>query len=849
MRTKWLFLMLSFIMTLMFGGVAYAEVAAFSEDFENRPLSGTSAVIDLNGPASPGPGTWDVVRTGGPTCGNYARYITLTAPHADPWNTSKNINVADCDMEIYAKFDPAVLDPSQASIFVSWEMYLNGGSYDAQMGLGNSTAHSLVDSPFMLEFGTDPVNGGIAALYLVTDRTTTPTTKQMLTSVFSAATRITVFVQVFPLSKSYNVYIAKTDGTTTTPAAAFENQTFLTTAPNYDSFVFKIKSASYDQYLIDNIKVAPVVAWELSSAATSVASGDYIFSIKPSQWNNRLGYALFDENGTALNMTTNGDVSHPNGEWSFSFTPFTTPRKVFVKSLFPVGGSTVIDVSNLIPLDRDGDGVPDRDDNCVDNFNSDQSDVDSDGTGDVCDLCPSYWSNAKVPCPGGTGSFDPPAHTGTAVITGTTAQACVQWKTVPGGQSSVFLPDCYNVHFELVDTTGAPLLDTNGDPVEPECLLPPPYNVADAVTVTPNDTYCITCDLSLRFPQLLSLPTTTNFMLNSANYSSYITDPWLLPSGACASSLAGIPATGTCKNTWIGQIALVKSNVTPTITWGNPADITAGTPLSGIQLNATAVAVSGTFVYQPDLGTVLTPGTHSLKAIFTPADLNAYAIATKSVTIQVAASKTTPNITWNTPAPIIFGKALTGLQLNATASVPGTFVYTPAIGTILGVGTQTLSAVFTPTDTTSYNSATKSVQMSVYYRFVGFQSPYYPPTVNDDHCGKSDHDHNVFSKSYKVGSTVPLKWQYANASGTIQNSASSNVQIQITRYADDDNAVVTILDLGTAGGSGYQYDSKTKTWKYNWKTTDLAPGRYKVYVLNLTTGQTDGPFPIKLKKK
>ena len=212
-------------------------------------------------------------------------------------------------------------------------------------------------------------------------------------------------------------------------------------------------------------------------------------------------------------------------------------------------------------------------------------------------------------------------------------------------------------------------------------------------------------------------------------------------------------------------------------------------------------------------------------------------------------SKTTPTITWNTPVPVIFGSPLTGVQLNATASVPGNFVYNPGLGTTLGVGTRMLSTAFTPENIIAYNSANMSVPLSVYYKFIGFQSPYYPPTVNDDHCGKPDHDHNVFSNSYKVGSTIPLKWQYANASGTVQNTAASNVQIQIARYADDDNVVVTLLDLGTAGSSGYQYDTKSKTWKYNWKTTGLAPGRYNVYVLNNTTGQTDGPFPIKLRKK
>ena len=46
-------------------------------------------------------------------------------------------------------------------------------------------------------------------------------------------------------------------------------------------------------------------------------------------------------------------------------------------------------------------------------------------------------------------------------------------------------------------------------------------------------------------------------------------------------------------------------------------------------------------------------------------------------------------------------------QLNATASVPGTFVYTPAAGTVLNAGAaQTLSVTFTPTDAANYTTAT-----------------------------------------------------------------------------------------------------------------------------------------------
>jgi putative NADPH-quinone reductase len=72
-----------------------------------------------------------------------------------------------------------------------------------------------------------------------------------------------------------------------------------------------------------------------------------------------------------------------------------------------------------------------------------------------------------------------------------------------------------------------------------------------------------------------------------------------------------------------------------------------------------------------------------------------------------------PIITWTNPAPIIYGAALTSNQLNATASVLGNFVYTPASGTVLNAGTNVLSAIFTPTDTVDYTSVTNTVSLVV----------------------------------------------------------------------------------------------------------------------------------------
>ena len=124
-------------------------------------------------------------------------------------------------------------------------------------------------------------------------------------------------------------------------------------------------------------------------------------------------------------------------------------------------------------------------------------------------------------------------------------------------------------------------------------------------------------------------------------------------------------------------------------------------------------SVPGKLTYTPAAGTKLNAGNdQTLSVSFTPTDTTDYTNATDAVTINVA--QATPTITWFYPVGITYGTALSGTQLDATASVPGTLTYTPAAGTILNVGNgQTLSVSFTPDDTTDYTNATDAVTIDV----------------------------------------------------------------------------------------------------------------------------------------
>ena len=82
--------------------------------------------------------------------------------------------------------------------------------------------------------------------------------------------------------------------------------------------------------------------------------------------------------------------------------------------------------------------------------------------------------------------------------------------------------------------------------------------------------------------------------------------------------------------------------ITPTITWPNPADIVYGTALSSTQLNATATdqhnggeTVSGTFTYTPVAGKILPAGQVNLTVTFKPDDTSTYASTGATATINV----------------------------------------------------------------------------------------------------------------------------------------------------------------------------------------------------------------------
>ena len=236
--------------------------------------------------------------------------------------------------------------------------------------------------------------------------------------------------------------------------------------------------------------------------------------------------------------------------------------------------------------------------------------------------------------------------------------------------------------------------------------------------------------------------------------------------------------------------------IVPVITWANPAAITYGTALSATQLNATAanggVTVPGTFVYSPAAGAILNAGPQTLTVTFTPTDSANYTTATKTVSLTV--NRATPVLAW-TPAvsSITYGTALAAQELNATATgaggtaIAGSFVYTPASGTVLAAGAQTLSVTFTPTDA-NYVAASTTASIT-----VGKATPaisWTTPASIAYGTALSATQLNATAAGV-TGTTLPGTFVYSPAAGAVLAPGTQKLSVTFTPTDAVDYAVAT----------------------------------------------------------
>ena len=204
---------------------------------------------------------------------------------------------------------------------------------------------------------------------------------------------------------------------------------------------------------------------------------------------------------------------------------------------------------------------------------------------------------------------------------------------------------------------------------------------------------------------------------NTVNISGATSSSYNIPSVVTGDAGSyDVVVTNGCGSATSTAATLTVNKLNQTITFGALANKTFGDPDFGVSATATSsltvtfaasgnCTVTGTTVHITGAGSCTITASQAGDATY-----NAAPDVMQSFNI----AKATPTITWANPADITYGTALSATQLNASGSVAGGFVYTPASGTVLNAGNgQNLHTDFTPTDTANYNNASKDVSINV----------------------------------------------------------------------------------------------------------------------------------------
>jgi hypothetical protein len=206
-----------------------------------------------------------------------------------------------------------------------------------------------------------------------------------------------------------------------------------------------------------------------------------------------------------------------------------------------------------------------------------------------------------------------------------------------------------------------------------------------------------------------------------------------------------------------------------------------------------------------------------------------------TATATATISKANQQISWSTPAPIVFGTILGNTQLNATVtgvqggSSPGALTYTPAAGTILGVGPQQLRV--DALSTNNYYAATATVTINVFYSTgtcLGDLGHSILQPVNADG-----------SSTFKQGSTVPAKFRVCDAMGHSIGAAGLITSFNLVQTIT--GTVSTTVDedvASTTPDSNFRWDPSAQQWIFNVSTKPLSAHTTYVYLIGLNDGST-----------
>jgi large repetitive protein len=182
------------------------------------------------------------------------------------------------------------------------------------------------------------------------------------------------------------------------------------------------------------------------------------------------------------------------------------------------------------------------------------------------------------------------------------------------------------------------------------------------------------------------------------------------------------------------------------------------------------------------------------------------------------------------PNPVLLNGSATATAggTDATSGVASQGCQQPVTST---VGSKTLTC--SATDRAGNSTTSAPLAYSVLYGWSGFLQP-----IND-----TAHWVNLYESKFKLGSTVPVKFQISDAAGGLmQQAVDPTFSRGSNRGACDSTTTLetTSADTPTAG-STFRWDSTAQQYIYNFSTKGLTAGEYRINA-NLADGTTQFVF-------
>jgi hypothetical protein len=191
-----------------------------------------------------------------------------------------------------------------------------------------------------------------------------------------------------------------------------------------------------------------------------------------------------------------------------------------------------------------------------------------------------------------------------------------------------------------------------------------------------------------------------------------------------------------------------------------------------------------------------------------------------------------PNKTWGDAAFTVAATASSGLAVTFASSTGSVCTVSGSTVTLVYVGTCTIKASQVGND--NYKAAPDvSRSLQVFYRWDGFLQP-----IND-----TAHQIGTLLSQFKLGSTVPAKFQLKQTGGTVVQS-SATPTFSVSGNLGSCGAQVSAESVATdpaTSGSTYRWDSTAQQYVFNWSTKSLKAGKYRIFA-NLDDGNTNAYY-------